>query len=347
MGWRMAGGNCCCNCVIERDVYVETIAVSTPKATVKHRYPDQDTPFPTGVAGDFVYFDHKNRETYVTANTLLGIYKLDHAMKVRTDVLTYPGGGAGTWRMRRGLCVDYDSEQVYFMASQVGTDTTFHVRQVGYDGSGEQSAATITAYINPSGGTFMQVSRGNPRYVFILFQWVDQLIATVASRLRLYRLEIGSNALDLLIDTEAPGGAVGSNSQIPAMGLAVDNERQKVYYASRPFRSGVTAEIYGQIRRCDFDGGNDELIYKNDENPLADRDLRFAGYSHLKDRIYWSHVNSTPTPDRLRWKSAKFDGTDIKTEIDTGAGGSWNEDRNNFPVSLRLACGYESYPKST
>lgn len=347
MGWRMAGGNCCCNCVIERDVYVETISVSPPKGTVKHRYPNQNTPFPTGVAGDFVYFDHKNRETYVTANTNLGIYKLDHAMKVRTDILTYPGGGAGTWRIRRGLCVDYDNEHVYFMASQVGSDTSFHLQRIGYDGSGETTVATITAYINPGGGTMMQVSRGNPKYVFLVFQWVDQLIATVASRLRVYRYNISNSDIDLIIDTEAPGGEVGANSSIPQMGIAVDNVRQKLYYASRPNHVGFVAESYGQIRRCDFDGDNDELIYKNDENPSNDRDLRFAGYSHTNDRIYWAHVNSIPTPDRLRWKSATAEGGDIRTVIDTGASGSWNEDRGNFPISLKLACGYEAYPVST
>jgi hypothetical protein len=343
MGWRMAGGNCCCDCVIERDAYVETVAATPPKGRVTKRYPNSSPPFPTGVAGDFVYFDHKNQETYVTAATNLGIYKLDHAMKVRTDILTYPGGGAGTWRIRQGICVDYSNEQVYFAAHQIGSETTVHIRRVGFDGSGDTSVASFSGYAITS--HYMQMSGGGSRYVFLQMAWQDALIKTVPQRLRVYRLNTASGSLSTIVDTVAPDGEM--TSSVSARGIAADNQRKNIYYCYSQFRSGEAEKIYSQIWRCDFDGDNNTELYRDSFLPVAQRVTRMAGYSHLMDRVFFWDFNNLVSPNILRWRSMVHDGGDVKLEIDTNrhAGAGWNG--RNSPASMRLACGYEAYPVST
>lgn len=344
MGWRMTGGSCCCYCVIERDSYVEAVAATPPKGRVTKRYPNQSPPFPAGVAGDFVYYDHKHHETYVTQNNNLGIYKLDHSMKVRTDIVTYPGGGAGTWRIQRGLCVDYDAEQVYFAAYQVGSETTVHIRRVGFDGAGDVSLASFAGYALVVHQ--MQMSGGGNKHVFLQTEWRDALVATVPQRLRVYRLNVATGGLSTIVDTVAPAGLM--TSTVSARGIAADNVRQKIYYCYRQFKDSDAAETYSQIWRCDFDGGNAEELYRDSFLPSGQRFTRMAGYAHLLDRVFFWDTDTSPSPDRLRWRSMAHDGANPRLEIDTGrypSQAGWND--RNSPASMRLACGYEAHPVST
>lgn len=335
MGWRMAGGNCCCNCVISRDAYVESITVNGRTATQKLKYPDQDPPFPTGQSGDIVAYDHKNRRTFTTRNDFRGIFSIDHSFKDRIDHLTYLSPPTGTTRCERGICVDPDNEHIYYVSRVLPLDDFQSVSRVNYDGTGEQIIATEFGYYSASASE-LAISRF-PKYIF----WSKLAGFGVAD-------PAGGANSDMAIVRVSPNGAtstivtqprVGSGPWVTTGGLGIDNTRNKLYYC---IWCGGAADVrQARIYRCDFDGSNSELI---NQQIGTNRIYRFAGYSHIKDRIYWMVVLDVPG-SHMRWMSAAFDGSDVKIEIDTSTGGNWNG--RNLGISYRLACGYQSYPLGT
>lgn len=339
MGFRMSGGNCCCYCVVERDAYVEAIAVTPPDARRTKQYPNQSPPFPGGQSGDIIAYDHKNRRTFTTRSDRFGVFSVSHDFDDRQDHLVYHAGSL--WRTERGLCVDPVNEYIYFVARPFPNTDWQYVRRVGYDGSGETTITSDFGFWSASASE-LAISK-EPKYVFWSkltgFGAADPNFGTLSD---MVVLRVSPNGTTDEIARHAVFAPGSSNPWVTTGGFGIDNGRNKLYYAI--WCNGTAAERRQRVYRCNFDGSESELVWEQVGQPEGlSQSLRFAGYAHVTDRIYW--VNTYASGSNLRFRSAKYDGTDVRTEADTKSGAMWNG--RNSPISLRLACGYQRHPLAT
>lgn len=295
------GPSCCC-C---QDVYIRG---GTPE-----RVNGKDGSLVDSAAGgslaDTIYFDLVNKKLYVQTNDNLRVKRYDQDLTNYTTILT----AGSSERYDRGIAVHPQGDHIYFGRNDNPKTNTRYLTRTAYDGTGQTD---IQSFNNGStvGGNILDLAvTRDDEYVFY-----TKRHATTGDSIRRCNSD-GTGDIEVFAAT----GLLN-------FGINVDNGREKIQFSYNSTGSTFL------IKRCDWDGANLETLYTATSPDV----IRFAGYSHSKDRHYF--WNDSSTAGRDSWCSLAQDGSDFQREILASV---WAG--NDSPVWCKLGCGYETLGAGT